>query len=105
MTHTHKKAVALGTAVTSAIFGLGILAVAATPTSQAAPCVYSGYVDRAGHYARTTDVTGGCTKVTAQHQYWPAGASRDYWTPVVEHADVATTSYNAQIMAGSHWGY
>lgn len=93
---------------------VGALAAAAMATpavvvisspAHAASCIIAKYTTTAGDYARTTDVSGGCSSVGARHRYDPVWSSNNYWTSWRYGGDVAQSTATAQLIYGGHSGY
>ena len=88
---------ALAVALATATFGC----VAATP-AQAVTCGIAKYSSTAADYARTTDITGGCTSVSARHAYDPVWSSSNYWTKWYTGKNVAQTPATAELYDAGH---
>ena len=91
---------ATGIAAASAF---AVIPVAATGAN-AASCVVADYDQHGVHgYARTTDISGGCSKVGAQVAFSVPGISSTIWSGWVYGGDVATaTAPTTGTWAGSH---
>lgn len=91
-----------------AAFGVGAFvatAIVATPTAaNAVPCQISKYVTQAADYARTTDASGGCSSVWAEHLYDPVWSGSNYWTSRVFGGNVAQSPSTAELLSGGHGG-
>jgi polyisoprenoid-binding protein YceI len=77
---------------------LAVVPTAVSPSSAAAAsCVASQYVSYSSDYARTTNVSGGCTRVGVRHRYSPQAASNSYSTSWVYGANSAQTPSAAEL--------
>jgi len=72
--------------------------------AQAVSCVYAEYVSYSADYARTTDVSGGCSKVGARHWYDPVWSANNFWTSWKYGGDVAESVPTAELVYGDHSG-
>lgn len=72
---------------------------AATPlaASAANPCVASQYISYSSDYARTTNVSGTCTRIGVRHYYSPQASSNFYWTSWVYGVSSAQTPQQAEL--------
>ncbi|WP_149203566.1 hypothetical protein [Actinotalea subterranea] len=92
------------TAVLTFAFLVPTVLVAGSP-AQAVACNYAGYITYSGDYARTTDVSGGCTQVAARHYYDPVWSSNNYYSSWKYGGDVAQSTAAAELISGQHTGY
>jgi hypothetical protein len=78
--------------------------VVSSTSAQAASCVISKYVNYTQDYARTTDVSGGCSVVKVGHYFNPGGISSSIYTGTFSHPDVVTTGRAAELSSSYHAG-
>lgn len=91
--------------VIAAVLGAtAVLAVGVVPANAVAR-QYSVFASESSDYARTTDVTGGCSSVSARHYYDPVWSGTNYWTSWYYGGDVAQTPRTAELIKGQHSGY
>jgi hypothetical protein len=72
--------------------------------AQAVACEYAAYIMFSGDYARTTDVSGGCSQVAARHYYDATWSANNYWTSWKYGADVAQSTPTAELVSSQHSG-
>jgi len=79
-------------------------AVVTAPPADAVACVISKYHTTAADYARTTDASGGCSTVWAQHEYNPVWSGNNYWTSRVFAGNIAQSPATAELINWDHGG-
>lgn len=92
------------TTVLALVLAAPSVLVAGSP-AQAVACQYAAYITYSDDYARTTDVSGGCTQVAARHYYDPVWSTNNYYTSWKFGADVAQSTAAAELISGQHSGY
>ena len=97
------RGIARPTALALELAAPAVLGVGAP--AQAVSCVYAEYVSTSADYARTTDVSGGCTQVAARHYYDPIWSANNYYSAWKYGGDVAQSTPNAELVYGQHSGY
>lgn len=85
----------------SVLASVGLATTSAPAT--AAACVYSSYNTTSGDYARTTDASGGCSKVGAAHYFRPWGGGT-LFTGWKYGSDIAQTGKAAELSSSLHSG-
>jgi hypothetical protein len=95
--------IARTTALAMVVAAPTVLLGAGSP-AQAVACQYAAYITFSGDYARTTDVSGGCTQVAARHYYDPIWSANNYWTSWKYGGDVAQSTPTAELLSGQHSG-
>ena len=94
-----RKSTNLGLATLASLSALvgTMVAVVPSPATAANPCVASRYTDYSADYARTTNVSGTCTRIGVRHYYSPQASSNFYWTSWVYGVNSAQSPRQAEL--------
>lgn len=71
-------------------------------------CAFQNIIKTVDDYSETKELTGyQCSRIGAQHEYWPQGGSKSYWTSwrYTETLRYVRSSPQPEIMRGRGVGY